>query len=248
MSGRTKNPQRLGLKLAKEAARTGRCPLLVLPSTEAAFRMLDACREGGLQVSAAGNPGLVASWGVRAERYLTTPRTLWSALKGQGKLPWAIAVFEDQLVAIDDSYLRVEVDGQSYMVSPLLMMLLVKFGPTTYIASMTPPRHRSGGDLQLAPYSPDVRPALSQQAANEIMGRVLRPLLDSTDDVRMPWLARPSFALKRDNNFRRILVQQIQEMETLVRLCRAARPAPEIPAGWLGALRAIRLEISKPLQ
>lgn len=247
MSGRIKNPERLGLKLAKEAARTGRCPLLVLPSTEAAFRMLDAYREGGLQLSAAGNPGLAASWGVRAESYLTTPRPLWAALKGQGKLPWAVAVFEDQLVAIDDSYLRVEVDDQSYMVSPLLMMLLVKFRPTTYIASMTP-RHRGGGDLRLAPYSPDVPPALSQQVANEIMGRVLRPLLDSTDDVRMPWLARPSFALKRNNNFHRILVQQIQEMETLVRLCRATRPIPEVPVGWLGALRAIRLEISKPLQ
>src|SRR6185312_1069772 len=248
MLGRTKSPERLGRQLAEEASRLSRYPLLILPSSVESFRLLEACEESGMPVRAAGNPGLVATWAVGRAMSVTTPRSLWSTLKAERNLACAVAVFEDQHVAVDDSYLRVTVDGHTYMVSPLLMMILMKFRPHAYLGRFSAGHHRITGEFQLTPYAPDLPPTVTQNVANDLMGDVLGPLLAMENDARMPWLARNGFVLKRDSNFYRVLVQQVQEMESLVRLCCSGRPEPSVPSTWHEVLRASRLAIGKLLQ
>lgn len=248
MLSRTRNPARLGQQLADAAARTGRYPLLILPSTDAGFQLLAACARRGMPVKVVGHPGLMASWSKAGATDVTTPWPLWVSLKGEENLLCAVAVFEDQLVAIDDSYLRVEVGNQAYMVSPIIIMILMKFSPPSYLGRMSASRRRHACGITLTPYAPDMPAAPSRQMVNEVMGNVLQPLLDCANDVSLPWLARPSFPLKRNNNFYRVLVQQIQEMETLVRLCCVERDESEVPEGWLDVLRASRVEIARHLQ
>lgn len=248
MLARNRNPERLGQQLAEAAAHSGDYPLLVLPSTDKAFRLVQAYRNAGMRIGAVGNAGLVASWGITFEEtFLWTPLKVWASLKDCPKLPWAVVVFEDQLVAIDDSYLRVEVDGHAYMVSPIVMMILMKFRPPSYLGSMSTPIRRRESEIRLVPYAVEIPMALTQSHANEVMGQVLRPLIDLGNAERIPWLARTGFALKRDYNFHRVLVQQVQEMESLVRLYSAQPSAPTLPAGWLDVLRASRIEMVKQL-
>jgi hypothetical protein len=242
------NPKRLARLLVKEATRTERYPLVMLPSTVAAFHLVAACLDMGMPVRAVGNPGLVESWSSGLAPNVMTPRFLWSAIKGERKLPFGVIVFEDQLVAIDDSYLRVEVDGQTYMVSPIELMILMKFRPPSYLGSASSPRKRRALEITLTHYMPDVPSVLSQEAAHEIMLDVLRPLLACLEDESISWYARACFALKRNDNFNRVLIREIQEMESLVRLCSAKHPEPVVPEGWLEALRASRLEIVKQLR
>lgn len=243
-----KDAKRLGRLLVEEAARTNHYPLMMLPSTDAAFQLVAACLDMGMPVRVVGNPGLVESWGLALAPKVMTPRFLWSAIKAEARLPFGVIIFEDQLVAIDDSYLRVKGDSQSYMVSPLEVMILMKFRPPSYLGSVPSPKHRRAFEITLTRYTPDVPLVMSQQAVNEIMLDVLRPLLACLKDESIPWYARPCFTLKQNDNFNRVLIQQIQEMESLVRLCSAQHPEPIVPASWLEALRASRLEIAKQLR
>lgn len=235
---------RLGRQLTNEARRDRQYPLLLLPSTEPAFRLIEACEEKGVPCRVVGNPSMVKCWHPTVAPNVQTPRTLWHSIKAQATLPCAVAVFQDQLVAIDDSYRRVTVDSQNYLVSPIEVMILMKFRPRTYLGTALPKRRCRSAGIALARYQAALPPTMTQKAVDAVMGDVLRPLLACADDQSIDWHARPSFALKQNNNFNRLLVQQLQEMESLIRLYAQNHPGPPTPARWIDILRAGRLEIA----
>lgn len=245
MFGSATKAKKLSRRLADEATRTGQFPMVVLPSTKAAFDLVAACLARDMPVRVVGNPGLVESWNLPDAPTVMTPLSLWSTVKAHAALPFAVVVFEDQLVTIDDSYLRVDVDDRHFMVSPVVVMILMKFRPPTHIGHVCVPRKRQAGGLELTPRAFDLPRVMSQQMVYRVMGEILQPLLACLDDERIAWLARASFTLKQNQNSLRVLIQQLQEMESLVRLCSLRYPDSAVPAGWLGVLRTSRLDLAR---
>lgn len=132
--------------------------------------------------------------------------------------------------------------------SPIEVMILMKFRPPSYLGSIPSPRQRRLSGITLTRYTPNVPLTMSQRAVKEIMCEVLRPLLACSEDKSILWHARPSFVLKQNENFDRVLIRQVQEMESLVRLYSAQHSEPMVPMNWLETLRASRLEMARRLR
>lgn len=214
-------------KVARAVTSDGNHPLLLLPSVPEAFALLDACVARGMAVRAVGQPLLVSEWrGAPPGWMITSPLSTWRAIHRAALLPVVLAVFQDQLVALDDSYVPVCIDDDTYRVSPIEAMVVVKYHPTVLQGLMVPTRLgiRGAYRMHLRHWRPPV-PCPTRQSASMVLAETVRPLRDCTAPH---WYARELFQLKREINHRRMLAQRLQELEALLMLyqLRHGRPAP----------------------
>lgn len=242
MAWRHGGTARMAARLAREVRRTGRRPLMSLPSTPAAFQLLEAYVDNGLPVEVVGHARLAAQWSPALSMPVRTPLALWQQVKAHAELPAAVAVFQDQLVAVDDSYVRVDCDGHRYHVSPIEMMLLMRFKPPVYVGAAARRTWSRRSRLVLRPCTFVPPEAPTQAALDVLMADVLRPLL-ACRTTAADWLAAEVFPLKEDGRRGALLSQRIQEMEGLVRLCRMRSGRPAALRRYSGTLRTGRLEV-----
>lgn len=238
----------LARNLVKKNDRRG-YPLLFLPSTSSAFELLVACTRHGHPVKAVGHRGLVESWFPSASPWVHTPLSLWRQVRNLYSLPFIVAVFQDQLASIDDSYHSVDVDGLSYQVSPVEVMLLMRFRPDTHLGvAESRAKHGRPSMLILRPYAVDIPRSITATAMNSIMADIIRPLASYQKKDISDWYARNTFALKQGTNFYLLLSQRIQEIQGLIRTYRDRHIDPSAFAPWLCTLDAARIEIRNQLR
>lgn len=208
-------------RLIEKTAHEGRYPLICLPSMPAAFKLLDACAARGMPVMAVGHPALMEQWWQSADRYMATPLTLWRKCRDGVDLPAVTAIFQDQLVAVDNSYVRVQALGDVYHVSPIECMLITRFNPPCYIGLRVVGNDaETASRLELSTYQPKLQAPLTREDFRRVMADVLRPLAQMVNESPPDWVAGDVFTLKRGNNFNIMLSQQIRQMEALWRLYR----------------------------
>lgn len=157
---------------------------------------------------------------------VASPLSTWRAINKATLLPVVLAVFQDQLVAIDDSYVSVCVGDETYRVSPIEAMTILKYHPVVMQGLLAPPRVgvRAAYRMRLCRWWPPT-PCPEPEAARMVLAETVRPL----HDCRAPhWYAREVFQLKRETNYRRMLAQRLQELEALLMLyqLRNGQPAP----------------------
>lgn len=163
-------------------------------------------------------------------------------MKSLPALSFGIAVFQDQLVSVDDSYLSVDVDGQTYLVSPIELMLMTRFAPPVWLGAAEPSSRRDKPSfLALHPYHAAV-PALSMQGALEaLMKGVLSPLIACQQHERLSdWHARGTFPLKLRGHTQAAVSQRLQEIEALVRIYHHRHGEPAALAALMPSLRESR--------
>lgn len=220
----------------------GSQPLLSLPSTPAAFDLLDRCVAEGLAIQVIGHPAQMNAWHASWAGPVHSPLTLWREVKSLPALPFGIAVFQDQLVAVDDSYLSVDVDGQTYLVSPIELMVMTRFAPPVWLGMAEPSsRRHKPSFLALHLYDTGV-PAVSMQGALEaLMKEILSPLIACQDQEQLnDWHARARFPLKRRGHTQAAVSQRLQEIEALVRIYHHRHGEPAALAALMPSLRESR--------
>lgn len=235
-------------RLLNEASAGHGFPLLALPSTDASFHLIRWLEKRGRRSLVVGNPGLAEGWGPAGGLRILTPREAWRELRATPGSVHLVAVFQDQLVAMDDSYVTLSLDGQRIHVSPIEAMILMKFETRAFVGSAVSRGRGRPPGLRLSAWRPSLAAPMTIEVLNEIMAPVLRGLLSCVIDPAIDWYARRSFALKQDDNFQRVLVQQIQEMEALVRIYEQQHAFSPPPALWLETLRECRAEIAQALR
>ncbi|MGN6482494.1 hypothetical protein, partial [Luteibacter sp.] len=154
-----------------------------------------------------------------------TPKELWDDLRLHQELPYAVVVFEDQLVSIDPSYMAVSVNGDVYMVSPIAAMLHMKFRPPFYVG-----RLKKGlvlQDIELRRVSVEDTFAKSIEGVSAFFSSLLETTIACQGDSAIEWYARRVFDLKRNGNHRRALLQQLKELEAIARLWLAKSPGED---------------------
>lgn len=236
--------RRMGRDLAERCRRDGSHPLLLLPSTPAAFSLVERYTETGLPMEIVGNAALLRDWMPGLAGRAHTPLALWRKVRDAATLPFAVASFQDQLVHVDDSFHAVPVDGQTYRVSPVEAMLRMRFRPHTWLGRVAPGRSpRSPSSLSLES-DPAILPEAPSRAAFETeLARLLRPLLACQDPRIGDWRARRTFALKVGRNHDRMLAQRLQEIEALIRVHQDRQGPQSSLAALMGTLRANRQDL-----
>lgn len=232
-------------QVSRAVSSNGNHPLLLLPSVPEAFALLDACVARGMPVRAVGQPLLVNEWrGASPDWVVASPLSTWHAINPAASLPVVLAVFQDQLVAIDDSYVSIRINDDIYRVSPIEAMTILKYHPTVLQGLLVPTRlgARGAHRMYLRRWRPPT-PYPTRQFALMAMTETVRPL----HDCRAPhWYARKIFQFKRETTHRRMLSQRLQELEALLMLyqLRHGRPAPltltvdDLRASRLGLMQA----------
>lgn len=241
----SQNVDRLSRELVADLRRYGSSPLLFLPSTQAALCLLERCAHNGMPVEVVGNHGWMADWQPALSGRVHSPLELWKKLKTMHVLPYPVAIFQDQLVSVDDSYQIVRIDAEAYHVSPIEVMLLMRFRPRTFLGHATPPkRNGAASGLALTAYTAEFPQVTTRSTLEQIMTDVIRPLAAIRDSGSVTdWHARSSFDLKRSDNYNRLLSQRMQEIEALMRIYQDHHGAPSPLATRIESLRASRLDL-----
>lgn len=241
----SQNIDRLSRELVADVKQYGSNPLLFLPSTHAALYLLERCAHHGMPVEVVGNHGWVTDWQPALSERTHSPLGLWKKLKTMRVLPYPVAVFQDQLVSVDDSYQIVRIDAEAYHVSPIEVMLLMRFRPRTFLGRATPPKRTGAASgLALVTYTEVLPQVATRSTLEQVMTDVIRPLTEIRDSESVTdWHARLSFDLKKSDNYKRLLSQRIQEIEALMRIYQDHRGVPSSLATRIESLRASRLEL-----
>lgn len=241
----SQNVDRLSRELVADLKRYGSSPLLFLPSTHAALSLLERCAHNGMPVEVVGNHGWMTDWQPALSGRVHSPLRLWKRLKTMHVLPYPVAIFQDQLVSVDDSYQTVQIDAEANHISPIEVMMLMRFRPRTFLGRATPPkRNGAASGLALTPYTAELAQAATRSTLEQVMADVIRPLTAIRDSESVTdWHARSSFDLKRVDNYNRLLSQRMQEIEALMRIYQDHHGEPSPLATRIESLRASRREL-----
>jgi len=240
---RVTDPIRGSYRLVEESRRYHGYPLLLLPSTPAAFSMVALCIDAGLPVKVVGHTLWMKEWAPALVEHVYSPLGLWRIVKHSPTLPFAVASFQDQLVNVDDSFHTVTIDNQQFRVSPIEAMLVMRFCPRTYIATAIEGRPGKPSSLTLSVHAAKFSNRMSTPAFDAALGELLRPILKCHTHPIRDWYAREVFTLKIGHNFERMLSLRIQEIESLIRVYQDRHGTPSSLAPSLERLRLSRQEL-----
>ena len=231
---------KISQRLIEDTERHQGFPLLLLPSTPAAFSVVAQCIDAGLPMTAVANALCMKEWEPTLFEHVHSPLSLWRLVKDSPVLPFGVACFQDQLANIDESFHAVTVDDQRIRVSPIDAMLIMRFRPHTLVATATEGRSGKPSLLSFVTYEPDISDNMSTTAFDEVLGEMLRPILKCQSSSIRDWHARELFALKLEHNFERALSQRLQEIESLIRVYEDRHGNPSSLASSLDLLRVSR--------
>ncbi|MDE1892806.1 MAG: hypothetical protein KGH90_00535 [Xanthomonadaceae bacterium] len=230
-------------ELVEESRRYDSYPLLLLPSTPAAFSMIALCSQAGLPVKVVGHALWMKEWAPALVEHVHSPLGIWRIVKDSSTLPFAVVSFQDQLANVDDSFHTVIVEDQQVRVSPIEAMLMMRFHPRTYVATATEGRPGKPSSLTLAVHAADLSDHMSTLAFDAALGELLLPLLKCHRHPIGDWHARDVFAMKVGRNFERMLSLRLQEIESLIRVYQDRHGTPSSLAPSLERLRKSRQEL-----
>jgi hypothetical protein len=203
-------------------------PMLVLPSTPAAFAVVQSLCET-MPVRVIGHPRLLSEWAPSLAAHVRSPLSLWREAKGHDVMPWVVASFPDQLVGDDASYSKLEVAGEPYVFSIIEMMLLMRFRPEAFMGHATAPTRRGApSTLSLERFAGALPTALSGGQFETALGGLMARLVACRFADLPDWKARDFFSLKIGDNFKRMLALKLLEIEAVLRM-------GDIPSAEAGA-------------
>lgn len=193
-------------------------PMLVLPSTPAAFLLVQSLCET-MQVRVIGHPTLMSEWAPSLAAHVRSPLSLWREAKGHEVMPWLVASFPDQLVGDDASYSKLEASGETYVFSIIEMMLLMRFRPQAFAGHATSPARRDApSTISLERFAGALPTALSGGEFETSLGGLMAPLIACRFANLPDWRAREYFSLKIGDNFKRMLALKLLEIEAVLRM------------------------------
>lgn len=243
MSRVTDPISRMCHRLIEESRQLHDYPLLLLPSTPAAFSMVAQCSDAGLPIKVVGHALWMKEWSPALVEHVHSPLGLWRIVKNSLTLPFAVASFQDQLANVDESFHTVIIEDQQIRVSPIEAMLVMRFHSRTYIATAIERRPGKPSSLALAVHAAELSGRMATGAFDAALGELLSPLLKCYRHPVSDWHAREVFAMKVGHNFERMLSLRIQEIESLIRVYQDRHGMPSSIAPSLERLRVSRQEL-----
>lgn len=241
-------------RVRKELARVedawrneGRFPVVVLPSTKAAFEFVTRfCSR--FPAAVIGEPDMMAKWAPALHDRVRKPLALWKELKGQDRLPFAIFSFQDQLVGCDASFSKVAIREKTYIFSIIEMMLLMRYQAPLFVGVRRQGRGLAGrhGSISVRRFPKAVGAEMPKAAFEEAMRDIMQPMVESLDAADDDWLARKFFRLKVDDNIEKMLATRLLEIESLLRIGNPSQSRREADNALLGDLKASRKLILCP--
>lgn len=234
--------KKMGHRLVEESRLNQAYPLLLLPSTPAAFSVVAILSGAGLPVRVVGDAARMREWAPALIGYVHSPLELWRAVKDSSTLPFVIVSFQDQLAGVDDSFYPVTIDGQRIRVSPIELMLVMRFRPRTYLATALEGGPGKASSLDLADLAVELSAHMSTNDFNMALSELFRPILKCSTNRINDWRARELFSIKVGDNFERLLSLRAQEIESLIRVYQDRHAVSPALAISLERLRASRQE------
>jgi len=238
-------------KMRRELARVmdvwrneGKFPVVVLPSTKAAFEFAThLCSR--IPAAVIGEREMMAKWAPALSERVRKPLALWKELKGQERLPLAILSFQDQLVGCDASFSKVSIGEKAYILSIIETMLLMRYQPPMFVGVCRAGKALAGrrGSISIRRYSRAVSAEMPKAMFDEVMREMMQPMIESLDAADDDWLARKFFRLKVDDNIEKMLATRLLEIESLLRIGNPTEARCAADNALLGELKASRKQL-----